>query len=308
VPSGKIKDIAYEGQDLPVYVLLEKEKGGEEPDSNTILAINPYTSETLASVDIPPLKGIWVEPVKRVLIGLEKGRREILLFSLTDLSLISTIHSEAKIKTLEVNPGGGTLVLVTEKVSGHSDCDHDSEDKAEDSQDRKSICTENCIEVVSIDDGSLQASHSFREKIEGISVDSGSATLAVLGKSGRVYLLDLLTMKETMVLEAGRHTKDILLSDGKVLVTSHKAGILSVFDTATGQVVESIPIGKRPEWISKAWPYYLVSYAEGVRVLREDLPPEIEAIEPGEVQAGAGDVALSVTGRWFVPGAEATCG
>ncbi len=305
VPSGEIKDIAYDEKARLVYVLLEEEGDDDESDREIILVIDPYTSETLDSVEVLPLKGIWVEPVERVLIGLGKGRRDILLFSLSDLSLIRTVHLDVKIRTLEVNPGGGTLVLAVEQR--HTKCKkHKKEEDDDEGHGRghkKKACKDS-IEVISLEDGSLQGRHPFREKIERISVDSESAIVAVLTHSGRVYLLDLLTMTEPLVIEADRHTKDILLSGGKVLVTDHKGGSLSVFDAATGQMVESIPVGKRAEWISKVWPYYLVSCAEGVRVLREDLPPEIEAINPGEVQAGAGDVVLSVTGRWFMPGAE----
>jgi len=161
-----------------------------------------------------------------------------------------------------------------------------------------------CVGVLSILDGTLEGEVCFPEEIMVVSVDGNSSEAVVMTRKASVYIVDLVGMQKRYLLKTSKHSRGIFLAGNKVFVTDCKGGTLRIYDSVTGQLEESFHVGKGTEHIARVGIYYLVSFSKGIKVFREDVPPEVEAIEPGEVRTGAGDVEVALSGRWFMPGAE----
>ncbi len=69
----------------------------------------------------------------------------------------------------------------------------------------------------------------------------------------------------------------------------------------TGQVKERLAIGSKTNLIARASGFYLVSYKDGIRVIK-DGAPEITAITPERVPVGSTGVQLQITGANFAQG------
>ncbi len=297
----EVKDIAIDEGRAMIYVLQEvededMEEGHEDNEEMVLKALELDSGEVVATVEIKAM-AIEAVPEAAAVVALGKDRRELLVLDSEALSLRYKIEVGRKVSFMEACAGSGRLVLVMEPAHEEKR-HHHRRHKGHEEKDRA------CVGVVSLWDGAFEAELCFSEKIEAVSVDGGSSEAVVMTRKGKVYLVELAGMQKRYLLKAPKHSRGVLLSGGRVFVTDHKRGTLWVYDSVTGQPLESFLIGRGAEHIARAGIYYLVSYKEGIKVFREEVPPEVEAIEPGEVQAGAGDVEVLLRGRWFMPGAE----
>lgn len=127
----------------------------------------------------------------------------------------------------------------------------------------------------------------------GIGQASAAAVAYVTSETNGVGVIDLDQMTLTKTIGLGKDGPRglSLTPDGRKLLVANKTGDLSVIDTATGQVVERVKIGKNPEFVRVHRGFAYVTYEPG----ENGPPPQAMGGKPEgkpdgkpEGQAGAG--------------------
>jgi RHS repeat-associated protein len=299
----KIEDIVVDEGSSIVYLILKGTANKRHDKSKRLIhLVDIQTGEIVDSISlVKHPKAVEIDPLREMLFVLTSHKNQILLFDLKNSDIEAEIYDNRKIPFFKIYPEGGMILIVTrDNYSKQRGDDYVLKEKKR----HRSKKDKFCLKVLSIDDGSQLSEYCFSRYIKAISVDRDSATAALLIGKGDIYILDLITQSLNYFVSFDIKARDIKLTPHRILITDIKRGRLLVLDRETGQLQEDLYVGERARFITSTGIYYLVSYKKGIRVFREDIPPEITGIEPQEVLVGTGDVELVIRGRWFMPEAE----
>ncbi|KJU81987.1 secreted protein containing Cell surface receptor IPT/TIG domain protein, partial [Candidatus Magnetobacterium bavaricum] len=132
-------------------------------------------------------------------------------------------------------------------------------------------------------------------------VDESTAKAAIGLRKGGISILDLSNLQQRGLTSLNTKLNDVELNGRKLIASDNTGGYVVNINPDTGQVKERLAIGNKTNLIARASGFYLVSYKDGIRVIK-DGAPEITTITPERVPVASTGVQLQITGANFTQG------
>ncbi|WP_040336316.1 IPT/TIG domain-containing protein, partial [Candidatus Magnetobacterium casense] len=123
-------------------------------------------------------------------------------------------------------------------------------------------------------------------------------------RKGGISILDLSSLQQRSLTSLNTKLNDVELNGKKLIASDNTGGYVVNINPDTGQVKERLAIGSKTNLIARASGFYLVSYKDGIRIIK-DGAPEITAITPEKVPVASTGVQLQITGANFTQGSVA---
>ncbi|MBF0592617.1 MAG: hypothetical protein HQL02_11075 [Nitrospirae bacterium] len=275
-----VNDIAIDDASNTLIVIEDKDKSWD------IHFIHLQTWDRYAVVDkINDPVSVVIDLQRDLVVVASQSDRRLTLLGLGSQGIIGQIGLDARPSAMSYYAGGGIL-LVTE-----------SNDAGQGNGAGKS----NFLQVVDVNGKRSLLTLTTDDEIATASVDEATARAAIGLRKGAISILDLSNLQQRSLTSLNTKLNDVELYGRSLIASDNTAGYIVNINPDTGQVKERLSIGNKTNLIARTSGYYLVSYKDGIRVVKGNAP-EITAITPQKVMVASTGVQLQLTGVNFAQG------
>ncbi|MBF0337523.1 MAG: IPT/TIG domain-containing protein, partial [Nitrospirae bacterium] len=226
-----------------------------------------------------------IDSRRDLVVVASQSERKLTLLGLTTRETIGQVVLDARPSAMSYYAGGGILL-----VTGSNDAGQGS-----------GAGKTNLLQVVDVDERTSLLKLTTEDEIAAASVDESTARAAFGLRKGGISILDLSNLQQRSLTSLNTKLNDVELTGRKVMASDNTGGYVVNINPDTGQVKERLAIGNKTNLIARASGFYLVSYKDGIRVIK-DGAPEITAITPEKVPVASTGVQLQITGANFAQG------
>ncbi|MBF0538727.1 MAG: hypothetical protein HQL03_10805 [Nitrospirae bacterium] len=275
-----VNDIAIDDASNTLIVIEDKDKSWD------IHFIHLQTWDRYAVVDkINDPVSVVIDSQRNLVVVASQSDSRLTLLGLGSQGIVGQIGLDARPSAMSYYAGGGIL-LVTE-----------SNDAGQGNGAGKS----NFLQVVDVNGKRSLLTLTTDDEIATASVDEATARAAIGLRKGAISILDLSNLQQRSLTSLNTKLNDVELYGRSLIASDNSAGYIVNLNPDTGQVKERLTIGNKTNLIARTSGYYLISYKDGIRVIKGS-SAEITAITPQKVMVASTGVQLQVTGINFAQG------
>ncbi|MES0336670.1 MAG: hypothetical protein SFH39_10040, partial [Candidatus Magnetobacterium sp. LHC-1] len=242
-----INDIAVDDASGTLVVIENKDKTWD------IHFIDLRTWERYAVVDtLKDPVSVVIDSRRDLVVVASQSERKLTLLRLTTRETTGQIVLDARPSAMS-----GGILLVTE-----------SNDAGQGSGAGKT----NLLQVVDVDERTSLLKLTTEDEIAAASVDESTARAAIGLRKGGISILDLSNLQQRNLTSLNTKLNDVELNGRKLIASDNTGGYVVNVNPDTGQVKERLAIGSKTNLIARASGFYLVSYKDGIRVVKDGAP------------------------------------
>ncbi|MDO8283341.1 MAG: hypothetical protein Q7U10_12100 [Thermodesulfovibrionia bacterium] len=274
--NKEVKAISIDDTGSRLLVSLEDEKDILILDLETGMVLKKIKTEEKP-------EAFCIDTVRNIAAVKLQGKGIIEIINLSNMTVAKKIKLKDNLSGLWCYSEKGLLLAASGAENKREDNEDDDEERGEDHESDKGRL------FIFTEKGEKIADHAFDKGIRDISIDSDNAKAAILTDDGHVYILDIDTQVLTQLTALQYLPGDIELKGDRLLVTDKESGNLITIDPTTGEIVKEEYIGRKVKHIACTDSYCLVSFKDGIRILKGEDPLDVSINTPldGEMTIAA---------------------